>query len=68
KPNQPLYVAKVAECIADLRGLSVEALAEQTRKNFFRCFSDARSDAWDMGAKTLTLPLQLPLAVKIVET
>jgi TatD DNase family protein len=45
KPNQPLYVAKVAECIADLRGLSVEALAEQTRKNFFRCFSDARSDA-----------------------
>jgi TatD DNase family protein len=38
KPNQPIYVQKVAECVADLKGLTAGAVAEQTAENFFRCF------------------------------
>ncbi len=38
KPNEPKYVRQVAECLAALRGLSLEALAEITRENFFRLF------------------------------
>ena len=38
KSNQPRYVQQVAECVAELRGLSLEALAEQTNANFYRCF------------------------------
>jgi TatD DNase family protein len=38
KPNQPLYVERVAECVAELKGLSPEAVAGQTAENFFRCF------------------------------
>ena len=38
KPNQPIYVAQVAECVAELRGLSLEAIRQQTGENFFRCF------------------------------
>lgn len=46
KPNQPIYVRQVAECLAELRGLTPEALAEITRDNFFRLFPAARrSDA-----------------------
>jgi TatD DNase family protein len=40
KPNQPIYVEKVAECVADLKGLAPEVVAEQTAENFFRCFPD----------------------------
>jgi TatD DNase family protein len=39
KKNEPKYVAQVAECIAKLRGLSVPALAEITRENYFRLFN-----------------------------
>ena len=39
KVNQPAYVKHVAECIADLRGISYETLAAQTTENFFRLFS-----------------------------
>ncbi len=42
KQNQPAYVKLVAEYIAELRGISVEALAEQTSENFYRLFSSAR--------------------------
>ena len=38
KPNQPIYVEKVAACVAELKGMSVEALAARTTENFFRCF------------------------------
>ncbi len=41
KSNQPLYVARVAECIAELRGISVDSLARQTTENFYRCFPEA---------------------------
>jgi TatD DNase family protein len=38
KSNQPRYVRHVAECVAELRGLTVEQVAELTRQNFYRCF------------------------------
>lgn len=39
--NQPKHVKAVAEYIAQLRGQSYEALAEQTSENFFRLFTRA---------------------------
>ena len=44
KPNQPAYVRYVAEKMAELRGISYEALATATSDNFFRLFPDVRSD------------------------
>lgn len=45
KKNEPRFVTHVAAQVAELRGLSVEALAETTTENFFRLFSRAeRSD------------------------
>lgn len=41
KPNQPGYVAEVAACVAELKGMSVEAVAEQTADNFHRLFKRA---------------------------
>lgn len=38
KPNLPQYVREVAEYLAVLRGVSYEALAEQTTNNFKRLF------------------------------
>lgn len=38
KPNQPAYVREVAEYIAELRGIKLELLAEQTTANFQRLF------------------------------
>ncbi|MGG2397234.1 TatD family hydrolase [Pseudomonas sp. SH1-B] len=38
KPNLPQYVREVAEYLAVLRGVSYEALAEQTSENFKRLF------------------------------
>jgi TatD DNase family protein len=38
KTNQPAWVRHVAEEIARLRGISVEAVAEATTANFFRLF------------------------------
>jgi TatD DNase family protein len=43
KPNEPRYVGKVAETIADLRGVGHEQLARQSRDNFYRLFSNART-------------------------
>ncbi|MBL8510203.1 MAG: TatD family hydrolase, partial [Betaproteobacteria bacterium] len=42
KLNQPGYVKHVAEHIAELRGIPVEAVAEATTANFFRLFTKAR--------------------------
>jgi len=41
KPNQPAYVRHVAECVAQLRGSSWQAVAETTSENFFRRFPQA---------------------------
>jgi TatD DNase family protein len=34
KPNEPAYIRHTAEFIANLRGISIEELAQQTSKNF----------------------------------
>jgi len=41
KPNEPRFVAKVAECVAQLKGLPVAELARITRHNFFQLFNKA---------------------------
>ncbi|HLB58127.1 MAG TPA: TatD family hydrolase [Gammaproteobacteria bacterium] len=42
KPNEPAYVCEVAKFIAELRGINVVELAEQTTENFFRVFKLAK--------------------------
>ncbi len=42
KTNEPAWVADVAACIAELRGISVETLGQATTANFFRLFQSAR--------------------------
>ena len=44
KSNEPRFVADVARFIADLKGVSVDALAEQTSANFYRLFDKAERD------------------------
>lgn len=44
KPNEPKYVREVAEFVAELKGMSFEALAETTSENFYRLFSNAKSN------------------------
>jgi len=41
KKNEPKYVIEVAQCVADLKGVSVEELAQVTSANFYRLFSAA---------------------------
>lgn len=43
KSNQPAYVVNVAEKIAQLRGISVEEVAEVTTKNYFNLFGALNS-------------------------
>jgi TatD DNase family protein len=38
RPNEPARVRRVAECVAEVRGMSLEALAEATTANFHRLF------------------------------
>ena len=38
KINEPAWVAKVGEFIANLKGVAIEELAEQTSNNFYQCF------------------------------
>lgn len=38
KTNEPAWVSKVGEFIAQLKGISIESLAEHTSNNFFQCF------------------------------
>lgn len=42
KTNQPAYVVEVAECIAELRGVPVAHIAEQTTANFYRLFDSVK--------------------------
>ena len=42
KSNEPSFVRLVADFIAELRGISVEELAEKTTENFFKCFKGAK--------------------------
>jgi TatD DNase family protein len=41
KPNEPAYVRYTAECLAKLREIDLETLAERTTENFFRLFVGA---------------------------
>jgi TatD DNase family protein len=41
KSNQPSYLPAVAQCIAEVRGISLQSLALATTDNFFRLFSHA---------------------------
>lgn len=43
KPCEPAFVADTARFLADLRGVSIEALAAQTSANFFRLFAKAHA-------------------------
>lgn len=45
KENQPAWVGRVAETLADLKKLSVEQVAEETSANFRNCFPLARVTA-----------------------
>lgn len=38
KKNEPKYVVEVAQCVADLKGVSVGEVAEITSKNFRNLF------------------------------
>ncbi|MDO6685999.1 MULTISPECIES: TatD family hydrolase [unclassified Agarivorans] len=40
--NQPAYTLDVAKCLAKIKGVSLEEVAEQTTKNFFDLFSLAK--------------------------
>lgn len=42
KTNEPAYVKHVAECMADVRGTTLEHIAERTTNNFFQLFQDAK--------------------------
>jgi len=38
KTNEPAWVSHVARYIADLKGVSIDAVAKHTTRNFFQCF------------------------------
>lgn len=42
KPNEPRFVANVAECVAELKGVTVEELGQITADNFFTLFEKAQ--------------------------
>ncbi|OED41635.1 hydrolase TatD [Endozoicomonas sp. (ex Bugula neritina AB1)] len=41
KSNEPRFVVDVATCVAELKGVSVEELAERTTENFYHLFNRA---------------------------
>jgi len=48
KTNEPAYVRHTAEYVAQLRGISLEELAEATTANFFTLFSGAQEQRSDV--------------------
>ncbi len=44
KSNEPAYVRYVAESVANLRGIDINEVAEQTTENFFRLFKEAKKN------------------------
>ncbi|WP_227430742.1 TatD family hydrolase [Psychrobacter sp. I-STPA6b] len=49
KPNEPAYVPYVASCLADLFGISVEAVGELTAKNFDNLLAQYDENRYAMG-------------------
>ncbi len=45
RQNEPAFVREVAECLAGVRKVSLETLAEQTTLNFYRLFPNANTSA-----------------------
>lgn len=43
KPNEPKFVREVAQFVADLKGVSLEELAEMTTTNFYELFKKANA-------------------------
>jgi len=43
KINEPAWVAKVGEFVANLKGVAIEELADRTSSNFYECFHIDRS-------------------------
>ena len=41
RPNQPAFVRHTAQYVADLKGISLETLSQQTSNNFFELFGSA---------------------------
>jgi TatD DNase family protein len=42
KRNEPAFIVHTAKLLAELKGVSVDTLADATSKNFFRLFNKAR--------------------------
>ncbi len=42
RTNEPAFVADTARFLADLRGVTIETLADQTTDNFFKLFPLAK--------------------------
>lgn len=42
KRNEPAYTAYTAACVAEIKGVSEEAFAEQSTENYFRLFTKAK--------------------------
>jgi TatD DNase family protein len=45
KRNEPAFVAHTAACVAEARGMTLEAFSEATTENFFRLFARAERPA-----------------------
>ena len=50
KRNEPAYVAATCATLAEVHGMSADAMAEQTTRNFFRLFSKAEAPAGAVAA------------------
>ena len=55
KTNHPAYVRHVAECIAELRGESLDIVAEQTTENFFNLFKLAKPASHEVSISPLPI-------------
>ncbi|MEM7377831.1 MAG: TatD family hydrolase [Pseudomonadota bacterium] len=51
KPNEPAFVRHTAQFLADLRGISLEELADHTRRNFFALFASAHPASGPLSAR-----------------